>query len=89
MSDLGDSLRARLQAVFDELDVDAQVTGVASLWGVHFTPEDVTDYRSVLRADRDMKKRLFIAMLNEGGAACRSTAAARCPRSPPRPTSTR
>jgi glutamate-1-semialdehyde 2,1-aminomutase len=66
MSDLGDSLRGRLQAVFDELDVDAQVTGVASLFGVHFTSEDVTDYRSVLRADRDMKQRLFIAMLNEG-----------------------
>ena len=66
MSDLGASLRGRLQAVFDELDVDAQVTGVASLFGVHFTSEDVTDYRSVLRADRDMKQRLFIAMLNEG-----------------------
>ncbi len=66
MSDLGASLRGRLQAVFDELDVDAQVTGVASLFGVHFTSEDVTDYRSVLRADRDIKKRLFIAMLNEG-----------------------
>ena len=66
MSDLGDSLRRRLQAVFDELDVEAQVTGVASLFGVHFTSEEVTDYRSVLRADQDVKKRLFIAMLNEG-----------------------
>ena len=66
MSDLGDSLRGRLQAVLDELDVDAQVTGVASLWGVHFTSEEITDYRSVLRADRDMKQRLFMAMLNEG-----------------------
>ena len=66
MSDLGASLRGRLQAVFDELDVDAQVTGTASLWGVHFTSEDITDYRSVLRADGEMKKRLFIAMLNEG-----------------------
>ena len=66
MSDFGDSLRARLQAVFDELDVDAQVTGVASVWGVHFASEEITDYRSVLRADRDMKQRLFMAMLNDG-----------------------
>ena len=65
MSDLGASLRARLQAVLDELDVEAQVTGVASLWGVHFTSERITDYRSTLRADRDVKQRLFIAMLNE------------------------
>ena len=66
MSDLGDALRGRLQAVLDELDVEAQVTGIASLWGIHFTSEKVTDYRSVLRADRDMKVRLFTAMLNEG-----------------------
>ena len=66
MSDLGAELRARLQAVLDELDVEAQVTGVASLWGVHFTAERITDYRSTLRADRDVKQRLFIAMLNEG-----------------------
>jgi glutamate-1-semialdehyde 2,1-aminomutase len=66
MSDLGDSLRGRLQAVFDELDVDAQVTGVTSLWGVHFTTEQIADYRSVQRADADMTTRLFTAMLNEG-----------------------
>ena len=63
---LGAMLREKLQAVFDELEVAAQVTGVASLFGVHFTTEEITDYRSVVHSDREMQKAMFIGMLNEG-----------------------
>ena len=63
---LGAMLREKLQSVFDELEVAAQVTGVASLFGVHFTTEEITDYRSVVHSDRDMQKAMFIGMLNEG-----------------------
>jgi len=63
---LGDMLREKLRAVFDELEVPAQVTGVASFFGIHFTSEEITDYRSVLRGNRQMKKALFMGMLNEG-----------------------
>ena len=63
---LGDMLREKLRAVFDELEVPAQVTGVASFFGIHFTSEEIMDYRSVLRGNQQMKKALFMGMLNEG-----------------------
>ena len=63
---LGTTLRQKLQAVFDELDVEVQVTGIASLFGIHFTSQEVTDYRSVLKADTEMARRLFTGLLNEG-----------------------
>ena len=66
MSGLGETLREKLRAVFAEFEVPAQVTGVASLFGVHFTSDDITDYRSVLHSDGQMQKGLFTGMLNEG-----------------------
>lgn len=66
MARLGETLRAKLRAVFDELEVPAQVTGVASFFGVHFTHEAIRDYRSVVRGDRQMNRALFVGLLNEG-----------------------
>ena len=66
MNGLGEMLREKLRAVFAEFEVPARVTGVASLFGVHFTSEEISDYRSVLRGDGQMKKALFTGLLNEG-----------------------
>ena len=66
MNTLGDMLREKLRAVFGELDVQAQVTGIGSLFAIHFTAEEITDYRSMLRGDQEMKKRLFMGLINEG-----------------------
>ncbi len=66
MNALGETLRAKLRAVFDELEVPAQVTGVASLFGIHFTDKEIVDYRSALSSDGDMTKALFTGLLNEG-----------------------
>ena len=66
MNALGDETRAKLSAVFDEFDVDAQVTGIGSLFGIHFTAEEITDYRSVVRGDQTMRRALFTGLLNEG-----------------------
>ena len=66
MDGLGGELREKLAAVFGEFDIDAQVTGVASFFGVHFTSEEVVDNRSMLRGDGDMKNLLFMGLLNEG-----------------------
>ena len=44
----------------------AQVTGVGSLFGIHFTSDEITDYRSVIGGDGQMKKALFTGLLNEG-----------------------
>ena len=66
MNALGEELRAKLSAVFDEFEVPAQVTGIGSLFGVHFTSEEIRDYRSVVRSDQTMRKALFTGLLNEG-----------------------
>ena len=66
MNSLGDTLREKLRAVFGELEVPAQITGIGSLFAIHFTSEVVTEYRSMLRGDQEMKTRLFIGLLNEG-----------------------
>ena len=66
MNKLGGELRSKLRAVFDEFEVTAQVTGVGSLFGIHFTNEDISDYRTVIRGDAQMRRALFTGLLNEG-----------------------
>ncbi len=66
LADLGELLRRKLRAVFAELGVPAQVTGVASLFGMHFTAEPVTDYRGMLAGDPELTKAVFTGLLNEG-----------------------
>ena len=81
MNAIGESARSKLRAVFDELGVPAQITGYGSLFGLHFGPEEVTDYRSMLRNDQALRARYFSGMLNEGvlmftkpsGATCTLT----------------
>jgi glutamate-1-semialdehyde 2,1-aminomutase len=55
-----------LRTLFAELEVPAQITGVASLFGIHFTAQEVTNYRSALRGNAEMKSNLFMGLLNEG-----------------------
>ena len=66
MNALGEELRAKLRAVFDEFEVKAQVTGTGSLFGIHFTSEEIVDYRNVIRGDSQMRRALFTGLLNEG-----------------------
>ena len=63
---LGETLRAKLRAVFDELEVPCQITGAASFFGMHITSEPVTDYRSSLKSDKAMRNALFLGLVNEG-----------------------
>ena len=63
---LCETLRAKLRAVFDELEVPCQITGTASFFGIHITSEPVTDYRSALRSDKAMRNALFLGLVNEG-----------------------
>jgi glutamate-1-semialdehyde 2,1-aminomutase len=66
LADLGESLRGKLRAALAEAGVPAQVTGVASLFGLHFTAAPVTDYRAVVAADQELKRAVFVGLLNEG-----------------------
>jgi len=75
----GSRLRARLTEVFEEVGVKAQVTGVASLFNIHFTDQEIIDYRDAAAADKELASLLFLDLLNRGislaprGMGCLST----------------
>ncbi|MBM3924602.1 MAG: aminotransferase class III-fold pyridoxal phosphate-dependent enzyme [SAR202 cluster bacterium] len=66
LNSLGDRARQKLQATFDEMDVPAKLTGVGSLYGIHFTDKPVKDYRDAARADQELRKCLVLGLQNEG-----------------------
>lgn len=44
------------------------VTGIASLFSLQFTADQIVDYRSLESADKTLEAHMFIGMLNEGFA---------------------
>ncbi|HEX6349493.1 MAG TPA: glutamate-1-semialdehyde 2,1-aminomutase [Candidatus Dormibacteraeota bacterium] len=62
----GERTRGGLRALFAEHEVPAQVTGVASLMQVHFTPEPVRSHREVQRTDARMRKEFVMGLCNHG-----------------------
>lgn len=66
MNSLGDQLRAKMNAVFGELEMEGQATGIGSLFGLHFTSAEISDYRDMMRGDQDMKTAFYTGMMNEG-----------------------
>jgi glutamate-1-semialdehyde 2,1-aminomutase len=66
LAELGEALRTRLRAALAGAGVPAQVTGIASLFGVHFTPRPIRNYRDVIGGDAEMTRAVFTGLLNEG-----------------------
>ena len=63
---LGEVLRNKLSVTFDELEIPIRVTGIGSLFGLHFTASNISNYDDVLASDLDKKTMFFLGMLNEG-----------------------
>jgi glutamate-1-semialdehyde 2,1-aminomutase len=63
---LGELLRSELRALFAELEAPMSVTGIASLFALQFTTEEVVDYRSYATNDKNMSDLMFVGLLNEG-----------------------
>ena len=66
LNSLGDQIRQKINAVFGELEMPGQATGVGSLFGIHFSDEEIIDYRSMLRGDQELKSDLYTGLMNEG-----------------------
>ncbi len=62
----GDYLRERLREAIAEFEAPMGVTGVASLFAIQATAEDVRDYRSYASNDNELLRMVFVGMLNEG-----------------------
>jgi glutamate-1-semialdehyde 2,1-aminomutase len=63
---LGERLRGGVSRLFANTRRRGQVTGVGSLFWLHWTAETLTDYRSTKPKDGEMPQRVFMGMLNEG-----------------------
>ena len=63
---LGDRLRGAVTRLLGNMRRRAQVSGVGSLFWLHWTSETLTDYRSIKAKDVEMPLRVFMGMLNEG-----------------------
>ncbi|MBI4611822.1 MAG: aspartate aminotransferase family protein [Candidatus Rokubacteria bacterium] len=63
---LGDRVRAGVTALLKRLDHPGQVSGVGSLFCLHWTEAKLTDYRSSRPADPGAPLRVFMGLLNEG-----------------------
>ncbi len=62
LNSLGDKMRAGISAAAEDAGVNAFVTGLGSMWGVHFTPREPHNIREV-RGDYEALGRLLSAYL--------------------------
>jgi glutamate-1-semialdehyde 2,1-aminomutase len=63
---LGERLRGGIARLFSATRRKGQVSGVGSLFWLHWTTETLTDYRSTRGKDAEMAMRVFLGLLNEG-----------------------
>ena len=79
INQLGERLRSRLREVIETAGIDAQLTGIGSLVGIHFTRGLIRNYCDVLEAPRNLLSVLHLLLLNCGimtaprGLFCTST----------------
>jgi glutamate-1-semialdehyde 2,1-aminomutase len=66
LDQLGDRLRSRVAVVMRDRGLRAQVSGVGSLFCLHWTATPLTDYRSSRPEDPSTPLALFMGLLNEG-----------------------
>ena len=59
-------LRHGLREVGQELEVPVQVTGLGSLFGIHFSDDTLVGYRDIAKADSTFRHNVFLGLLNEG-----------------------
>jgi glutamate-1-semialdehyde 2,1-aminomutase len=63
---LGERLRSGITALLEGTRRKGQVTGLGSLFCLHWTSGPVTDYRSSRSKDSSAAMRVFLGLLNEG-----------------------
>ena len=66
LAELGEMLRQGVRQVCAELEQPVTVTGIGSLFGIHFTAGPLCNYRDIAAGDKALGERVFMGMLNEG-----------------------
>lgn len=63
---LGDRLRTSFCRVLEEVGIIAEVTGTGSLGQIHFTNQEVTDWRSAATGRSDLRTILHLMLMDRG-----------------------
>ena len=66
LAEVTEYLRQGIRGVGEELEVPVQVTGLGSLFGIHFTNEDIVGYRDIAAEDPAFRHQVFLGLMNEG-----------------------
>ncbi len=66
LAELTEMLRQGVRMVCSELEQPVLVTGIGSLFGIHFTEQPIRNYRDIAASDKSLAERMFMGMLNEG-----------------------
>jgi glutamate-1-semialdehyde 2,1-aminomutase len=66
LAELTEMLRQGVRTVCSELEQPVLVTGIGSLFGIHFTEQPIRNYRDIAASDKSLAERMFMGMLNEG-----------------------
>ncbi len=66
LAEMTDYLRAGILHVGAELETPVQVTGLGSLFGIHFTGDELVGYRDIAAEDAAFRHQVFLGLLNEG-----------------------
>ena len=66
LAEVTEYLRHGLREVGRELEVPVQVTGLGSLFGIHFQDDNLVGYRDIAKADSAFRHNVFLGLLNEG-----------------------
>ena len=66
LAEVTEYLRHGLREVGRELEVPVQVTGLGSLFGIHFLDDTLVGYRDIAKSDSGFKHDVFLGLLNEG-----------------------
>ena len=66
LAEMTEYLRAGILKVGAELETPIQVTGLGSLFGIHFTGEELVGYRDIAAEDAAFRHQVFLGLLNEG-----------------------
>ena len=66
LAEMTEELKQGIRDVCSELEVPVEVTGLGSLFGIHFSDHPVVNYRDIAAGNHDLRDRMFLGLLNEG-----------------------
>jgi len=59
-------LKSGIRKICLELEVPVQVTGLGSLFGIHFLDHPIRNYRDIAQGDPILRQQMFWGLMNEG-----------------------